>query len=68
MSKQYRQMRSVPDKMLGQILHNHQQAAQYAVARVVAYDRYRWVRRAWYVATSAGLGWLLAQAAGYVGR
>lgn len=55
MGNPFNKVRSVTDKQLGMILYHHQQASQYAVSRVVAYDQYRWLRRAWYVAVTAAI-------------
>ena len=60
MSKRdYRRVRSIPDKVLGATLVNHSGALHYVVNRIAAYDRYRWVRRGWYAFVTAALVYLL---------
>lgn len=54
----FRRLRAIPDKVLGYTLSNHAQALQYAVTRIEAYDRWKWVRRAWAVGITAAVAWL----------
>jgi len=57
----FRKVRALSDQVLGQALSNHAGALQYVVARVGAYDRYRWVRRAWAAVVTAAVAYLLAR-------
>ena len=59
MANPYRKIRALSDQMLGQALSNHAGALQYTVARIAAYDRWRWVRRAWAAAVTGAIVWLL---------
>jgi hypothetical protein len=61
MSKTFRKFRGVPDKVLVGAIQQHSGAITYALNRVQAYDRFRWVRRAWYLAVTAQLAWLAHQ-------
>lgn len=54
----FRKVRGLSDQVLGQALSNHAGALQYVVARIAAYDRYRWVRRAWAAVVTGALAWL----------
>ena len=54
----FRKIRSLSDQVLGQALSNHAGALQYVVSRIGAYDRYRWVRRAWVAVVTAAIVWL----------
>lgn len=54
----FRRIRTIPDKVLGTTLMNHSGALRYVVGRVTAYDRWRWVRRAWYVLITTAVVWL----------
>lgn len=49
MSKLYRKVRGIPDKVLAGALQQHAGGLAYVLNRVAAYDRVRWIRRVWYV-------------------